>query len=629
MPEPRFGEHFEMDPTDRLELHTNPEELPECVRFTMGIREELRESIKEEGWPEMPQNFEGFEDFFAQSKDMVAERWQKTVGETLSTKLEEWRAAIPKTKRNAPIIALLSDPESFESKLNDKQLGTLEPLRESHPEIWRSIVMLSSERQLSHIALLHHWFLEMPDDYFAKLGFSRNELGVLLLLAGTQGKHFDQAHLRQIEYADQPGGTSETVLDNADGAEYVYDLYVPGREEISPKAYNEVFPSEWRRIVPNFAAVAERVSILINQGGLSANYAELPEYLRLLAWVYGSGEKDPEELDETWQEIGRKQTTLIQSGCPIVPIYMASAGVTGDAGKVDVELRLGLITPQNREDMQAADEYRSVAETINDKYADRLKRPAPVSPVVLTSQPFSFGPNLYSETMAETSDVPGETIMIHTSALTDGSLFPALFPSEIVPDRQVHNGAVIRETCLHELGHQAVPWHDPQVKKRIGKGKLADTLDEIKADVTGMLILETRLGDKELPSMDEEEIKAQFVAKLCTIIDYLSTKSLDSQSGRGYFLAGLLQLKTLLDAGIIRRTGVGYEIVDHQKGIEILANVGESILQKFYLADEARPGEIKKEVKEYLEKLASISDEPQIQEFLEQIARSRQSHLAA
>ena len=85
----QFGQEFNPDATNRLDVLKNIEDLPEDVETSREIRDQLRASVETQGWPPLPQRVEGLEDLFAQSRATVTEYWARGASEVLERQIPE------------------------------------------------------------------------------------------------------------------------------------------------------------------------------------------------------------------------------------------------------------------------------------------------------------------------------------------------------------------------------------------------------------------------------------------------------------------------------------------------------------------------------------------------------------
>ena len=76
-----FGQEFERTQSERevnrMDVLHPTENLPEYVKFTRELREDLRGFVEAEGWPECPENVGSVEDLFAVGRAVVTEYWKK------------------------------------------------------------------------------------------------------------------------------------------------------------------------------------------------------------------------------------------------------------------------------------------------------------------------------------------------------------------------------------------------------------------------------------------------------------------------------------------------------------------------------------------------------------------------
>ena len=600
---PRFGESFNPDQTNRLDPFRK--DLPEYVNLGRAARERLAASIEDEGWPEQPSQIENLGDFFNQAKDVVSQRWLNYAQNLFQEKCGEWLKIIPETEENEEIIRLLSDPAELESALRRQQFDTLESLRGIAPEAWRSLVMLSSERQLASVVLLRHWEKDLPAADLEKMGITREELDLFIDLAGILGKYIDHAYVKQIELADAPGGSTKTKLTGKTGAGYLYDPYrSPETDEIDVKPYVEVFGFEWPRLVRRFEALAESIEKQVAAQQLPESYAGLPQYLRRMSAVYGSNNLTPKKLNDEWEALSAACRELALGGCPVMLVPQACEIVAGDASKVDVELRLGFRTKEDEAKEKIFEPIRQAAMEINQANRPALKRDPKVPPLILNHQPFAFGPNLYMFTPAESTE---ETILTHTNALeamATAEEMPAVGKIlGFTPDAKRYGEAALLEAGLHENSHRVLSDEDEAVKKRIGRGNDANVLEELKAETIAAKLLIAAQKKGELAADWEQ----QFLAKLGTIANYFGSAADEGTLGERYHYVGIAMAAKLLASGAVRENGDRYEVVSAERGFAALAELGDEVMQ-YYTNPAGKPAD----VKNYIKKLKALTKDPSI-----------------
>ncbi|MDD5290927.1 MAG: hypothetical protein PHZ04_02305 [Patescibacteria group bacterium] len=600
---PRFGESFNPDQTNRLDVLKRDEKLPEYIDFSREIRNLLRTSIEKEGWPACPENIKSVEEILEKADEAVTEKWDKYAGDFFEDKCREWAGAADDSE-NQELKETLSDRDEMETNLRLQYLGGIEKLRDVNPSAWRSMILASSERQLAKTVLLKRWAREMPEETFEKIGTTREELDLFLDAAALLGKYVDQAYVKQIELADAPGGSAETELAGKQGSEYVYDLYKAGGENPDIKTYSEVFQFEWSRLVGRIETLAQRVENLILENKIPSSYESFPDFLREIAQAYGSKETDPEKLDKMWDGLSIKTQELALAGCPLMIIPQGSTEVAGEAGKVDIELRLAFQSEYTKELEKLADEYRTIAQNIVDSNKNVLSEPYDVPRQIFNTQYFSFGPNLASITQAETGE---GFIASHVNTIAELAktkqipLLEKAFPGEKVSPEGYKEAAII-ETSLHEYGHSILSTDDEKIYDKIGSSKAADVIEELKAETLAAKLL------WEKHSRDDEVLRKQFQAKMGTICDYLKNKTEKEE----YYYPAIIMIHELISQGVIKEKDEGYEIADCQKGVQALANLGTEILENFYLNKESKPAD----VKNYFRQIKELEDEEKIKKFI-------------
>jgi len=619
MSEAKFGENFSPDAKSRLDIFKT-DGLPEYVEMSRSLRRGLEKSVETEGWPECPSDIEGVEDLFQTAKDIVTDRWSRFVSPELEGRLQQWAQEIPDGRENEEIRSMLSDPKAFEENLRLQQFGTLESLRQVAPQAWRALVLASSERQLASVVTLRHWMKELPPESFERMGITKPELQLFIDFAGVLGKYIDHAYVKQIELADAPGGSTETKLGQRQGAEYLYDIYTsPEGDDVDIKPYTEIFPNEWPKIVKHFKALADKVDRLLAREEIpSSKYQGLPDYLRSLAEMYGSQETEPQKLYDAWQDLYKREAALAQDGCPIMIIPQGSTAVAGEAGKVDVEIRLGLMTERTRSLEKSFNHFREAGQKIVDQNQDKLEKPYQIPKVILNVQPFAFGPNLYWMTRGEEGE---EAIVSHINAVEEVAAAREIPLLEkmlgVRPNLAKYKRSAVLEVGLHEMGHTVLSEDDKAVHGRIGVSSEATIVEELKAETVSMKILREGFPP-EWQDRREEVITSQFLAKLGTVCDYLANKSSDKgSSGERYYYAGIAIIDRLLNQEVLIKKGDRYEIADAQKGIEVLGQLGSEILESFYTNTEDEPREVKKAVRQFGRDARKRERNPQVQEFLQ------------
>ncbi len=610
----RFGESFPTTAERRkstLDARTPRHELGESVQVSRHIREALDATIEQEGWPEVPSQLSSPESLFDAAHAAVTERWQQVVTPLLSENSAGWVERLRKTDGAEDMIDMLENPTALEAKMQIRQFGLLESMRQSVPEAWQTLVLASSERQLAAVATVREWLKKMTPEQVAETGMTKPELELFTDIAAVLGKYLDHAYAKQIALADAPGGSEKTKRGDEKGAKYFYDVYSsPESDDIDVLTYTQVFPYEWPKIKTRLEAVAEKVNRLLAVKQLPQSYSELPAFLTQMAATYGSESVDPKVLDEQWRGLMKRMRELAQNGCPIMLVPQACPSVAGDADKVDVEMRLGLRTPEVREQETGYEVFRREAMELNQESATALNELPTVPPLIMNYQPLAHGPNLYWMTRGEADS---ERIMSHTNAIrdvartTEQPLAQKLL-GNLTIDTSAYEKAAAGETITHEFAHKAIPASDNAVNKRIGGGHNKTIVEEIKA-VTGSMHLVDRVAKKgALPKTVDLEV--QLLAKIGTTASYFVNKSdAVGSSGEPYYLAGVAVYDRLLRDGLLSPSAGGsYELGPVAECVEKIGLVGREIMD-MYASDNTTP----ETISAYVEGLRARKNSPEIQ----------------
>ena len=620
----RFGESFPQgaDPKNRmdvLKINKEQENVPEYIKFGLEIRNALKAKVDKDGWPSLPdkEQINATEDIFETAKNEVNKTWEESIQTLINRKAEEWKNELKTDNpENKAAFDLLNNPEEFIKNFSLRQFGVLETLRTVNPEAWRTLVVASSERQLASITVMEHWLKNGNKENISvicdKIGLSPEELKLFVDTAAILGKYVDHAYVKQIELADSPGGSEETKLSEKDGAQYLYDIYKDSKsEDIDVKTYSDVFPFEWEKIQSRLELLSIRTKLASGQGKLPDSYNLFADYLEKVGQVYGSKSIEPEVLDKDWDDLYKMGKEIDNTNCPIMFIPQGCSSVSGEAGKVDVEIRLGLKTKETREQEKGFNNFTNIAQEIININRDSLAKDYKVPNVNLNYQPWAFGPNLYWVTRGESGE---DQIVSHTNAVSEVAianempLLKKFFNDDV--DSTKYSKAAVTETVLHETGHNVLDSEDKKRSKRIGKSTEAGILEELKAETVSMKILYEAYKREDLP--DGVDLKTQLLAKLGTNLDYLKNKS-DKKSGSGesYYICGATILSCLLEKGLIVKKVSNYEIVNPEACIKEIASIGDKVLS-FYTSSETKPTD----VKNYIKELRAKGQEPLIKDLM-------------
>lgn len=620
----RFGESFPQgsdskNRMDVLRINKEQDDIPDYVKFGLEIRNTLKAKIEKDGWPSLPdqEQINVAEDIFEAAKNEVNKTWEDSIQALVNSKAEEWKKDLKMDNPEHRVAAdLLSDPEEFSKNFSLRQFGVLEVLRTVNQEAWRTLVIASSERQLASITTMEHWLKNGDKENLKaiceKISLTPEELKLFVDTAAILGKYVDHAYVKQIELADLAGGSEETKLGEEDGAQYIYDLYKdPRSEDIDIKTYSDVFPYEWEKIQSRLELLSVRTKLANDQGKLPDSYNLFADYLEKVAKVYGSKSIEPEVLNKDWDDLYKMGKEIDNTNCPIMLIPQGCSSVSGEAGKVDVEIRLGLKTKETREQEKGFSKFTAIAQEILDDNRDNLAKDYKIPNVNLNYQPWSFGPNLYWVTRGESGE---DQIVSHTNAVSEvaianeAPLLKKMFNENV--DSVEYSKAAVAETVLHEIGHNVLNSEDKKISKKIGKSFEAGILEELKAETMGMKILYETFQRGNLPN--GLNIKTQLLAKLGTNLDYLKNKSgKKSGAGEPYYICGATILGSLLEKGLVAKKDSNYEIVNPQACVEEISNIGDKVLS-FY----TNSGTKSVDVKNYINELRAKGQKPLIKDLI-------------
>ncbi|MFA5827908.1 MAG: hypothetical protein WC841_00900 [Candidatus Shapirobacteria bacterium] len=635
-----YGANFNPDHHDRVAIRVTDgavmgweqvpkdDRLPPYVQLSREVRTVLSQSVEKNGWPELPNRIESVESLFEKASEAVARTWQaELLGDNglFQNKCIEWAENITGDSYEAKSArALLLDAGQLETKLRIRQFGSLESIKSTNPEIWRCLILTSSERQSAGLTLVRHWLKAVPEEQMSQFGMSKNELNLFLDIAGVVGKYIDHAYIKQIELAGAPGGSSVSPNRNIKGAEFLYD--VNGKDgPILP--FIDVFPEELTRLVDGIKMLADKTELMVDSGQLPADkYQGAADYLRQFADVYASTNTrskvndDPEELEEKevageYERLIEKGFRLLSSGCPIALIPQGTPSHAGEAYKVDLEIRLASRTEETQKIDDELKELVPHAQTLVDSHIDILDKPYRLPDQIITFQPFAFGPNTFWYTRGDSiATSEGGAIITHSNAVEDVAKTQNLPVLGRVfnyhPDSAEYSKAEIVETVAHEIAHCVMGTDDKNVNERIGQLSESEIVEELKAETVAMKLL----WETKLKSADSQTIELQFMAKVATLCDYLKNKSASlDDAGAPYYYCGVAIISELLNQGIIVGEGEGYRVTDCRKGCEVIAAMGDNILNKFYFNPETKPENVQKYV---VSDVTSKTNDNDFQKFL-------------
>lgn len=620
----RFGESFPRgaDSKNRMDVlkTDNSKEIPSYISFGWEIRNELKNKIEKDGWPNLPEtkDIASAEDIFEIAKNEVNKTWGEFAQGLIQNKAGDWLKEIDNEDPElSSAISILKNPEELAASLRLNQLSSIEALRQANPEAWRSLNIASAERQMASIAILEHWLKDENNEdglsaITSKIGLNKEELKLFVDLAGILGKYVDQAFIKQMELADLPGGSEETKLVNKQGAESIYDLYKLGSDEVEVKTYKEMFPFEWEKISKRLQSLAERTKKETEEKILPPSYSKFGDFLSKMSEVYGSDNIELKKLDKDWKNLYKIEADLNKTDCPIMLLPQGSASVTGEAGKVDIEMRLGLRTEETKRREKEFVVFKNIAQDFIDESRGSFEKESTVPEITFNYQPWAFGPNLNSVTVGESEK---SQILVHANAdreivkQRELPVFKKIFSKE-EPNLDEYLKAVINENTLHEIGHSVLDSEDKNIHKRIGGSFESSVLDELKAETIGLKILQISEERGTLPP--EINLRNQLLAKIGSSLNYLKNNSSQKgEDGEEYFICGATIIGRLLGKGLIKQNDDGYELGETKDCLKEIVLISDQI-RPLYTSEDSRPSNVKFFINDLREKAKN----PELQAFI-------------
>ncbi len=470
--------------------------------------------------------------------------------------------------REAAVASILRDTDFCKKKFRIHQFSDLDALRHRTPEVWKGLIQFSSLYQEVEHTVMRSWVDSMEDAELAAFGLGKQELLLALEIGQATAPLITQTYLRQMELADLPGGSTKTLFGDIDGADYLYEVRdSDGINRFVP--FIEQFDETWPELVSEIARLSEKTASLVRSRNLPDSYVSLAAYLHEIAEVYGLREIDPAIVKSRFARLSDFMHEVADAGCPVIISTLDGSYVCGDAGKVDAELRVGLVTGKTQRLHQEYMPYIRTARRFMGMFQQYLADPSPVSELSFNQLISAGGSNLYWRTQGESSD---GVIVCHINTTEEvASVMSVPFLTRIFSPSVAREYATklphlfVEELVAHELGHTVLTYYDRFVKERLGEGPAANALEELKAELMGIAIVsDVAGGDK-----DEQHMKDYMVGVIASCLDYVINRA--SANGFGtnmYADAGRILLATLLESGSLIRTNGVYEIRDMQKGYD-------------------------------------------------------------
>ncbi len=568
-----------------------------CAVAIKKIGTHIRQSIVRNGCPPVPQCIPSVEYFFDSAKTVADKIWKDVVAEEVALLLKQWSKEVESLgsgyTNHDQIHYLFSHPKEFEKKLAIRQLSIFESLRIVAPDVWSSLLLLSSKRQQHTMSLVRQWAEQLNEKNKIKGIISKQEIILLIDLAMLVGPWVDAAYIQQVKY---------TTLLEQDKARYaskrdVHSPYMYLVEENTRETFADLFGVEMRQISKGLKKSVCTIRILILQEKLPNIYSEFAMYLEKMAELFVTTAEDVKKknvnVNKEWSVLRKQMGQLIVSGCPIVVVPQACSSISSVSDVVDIELRFGFQTDETKQMQQVAEIFREKTQQINDAYQSRSSsqmKQKQVPFVAAVYMPFSFGPNLYWNTRGEAGV---DSIILHPNSIRTSAkdkeivlLKKAFDSSYLAQYVNTCRQAVFLDSTLHELGHVVYSKENKRVRATIKTVNQIsqDILEELKAETYGMYLLLEYLHD--LRVVDHQiNMEEQLVYKIGTNLDYIMYKS-PYGSGERYYKTGLIVLKTLVACGgmVIDHNGAA-RIADVSAGARALAQLHLNVVSFYQTGD--------------------------------------------
>ncbi len=617
--------------SSRLDVLKPPQNLPSYLLLGREVREKLKETVGDKGFPETPQNLNNLDEFFTGIESTVNQYWdgstepEKSAQNVLKNECEKWAEQLEKLEKAEKIdddekeefnevVSLLGNYDEVKKRLQEQNFSKLDPLKKWLPDAWYSLLATSSEIQLAQVVLGRKWSKELPDETLEKFQIKRAEIVLPFEFAAYIGKLIDHGYFKQEELSNEPGGEGESKYAEEKGNKYLYTPYLSQESTEAKKIpFSDIFSFEYKRFAEDLTHLAEKTEKQINNQELPETYQGLPDYLRQLAETYCSKEIDSDRLYEQWLNLYRSNAELLKNGCPLVinPQEDAPTNVVG------IEMRVGF-RPTNLQNLEKkSNAYAQTAFNLSEKILKRIpgtleEEPEQASDIFLNQQIFSFGTNLSSETLGENyhrqSFIPVNENE-KTAIKNELPLLKKLFPNFSLDQKDYTNQAIL-ETLRHELGHEILPSEDKKISRKIGQSAAANAIEELKAETVGMKLVMENMTD-----INAKELNDILLAKLGGALRYLKYKS--SKAGtedESYYLCGKEIIASLLANGTLKFDGSHLSITDARQGIVTISEIGDEIL-KLYQDKETKP----KQIKGYISQIRNLKDDKSFNQLMETI----------
>lgn len=527
-------------------------------------------------------------DFFAQAKQQVNGVWNRRIAPTVKDLTSVWS---DQPEVSEDLRQTLKDATRVNNLMAINYYGAVEGLNSTNPEAWRTLLALSSERELFYMNTARRWIrdnLNNPEFVVKteEMNMNPDELRLAIDLSEIAGRMFDLGFMRQAAFADNLTANNKPEAPIHD--QKIYDRVYPAGNGEHFYSDADVFTHEIGSTVLWFNTIADSIDTKIAKGILPASkdYDRLAAHLRLLAQAHQTEGQDPQKVGEAWEKVENNLFELLETNCPVFVFHSREMSV-GDGNIVDLEERVNIRTSETRADEEAVRIYVERISNLNKQYQFDSNPPL----FVIANQPSAHGPNTYWRTRGQ--EVGGRLNIIHpepcedVAKLNELPLIEALIPGAINADaeaRYLH--AAVEETVRHELGHSLAPSEDSTVRTRIGNNAEMKILEELKAETVNMLML-------NVEDMGAEEQYFAIMAKIGVSLDALKNKSSErGSSGERYYVPALAVVDRLLDCGTLIRNQDGtYKVENIEIGIRAIASIAEDLLTNYYCNPDCTPNQ--------------------------------------
>lgn len=599
---------------------------PEPAQWALNLRDRLGISSGEYDVPAMPDWVKNVPDMFTAAELASSVRWNEIASGELAARCQTYADLLkfrnghdgPNLERD---IDLLDSPRTLNQRLQIGQFD-LGPAKSIIPDAWLTLLLAAHRRQEATVGVLSRWVTDMTEGDARKLHATTLELTVTVKLAEA-ALSLNIAFIKQ-EMTDlqlraagrYPDRT--TPPDQSPGSSYVYALRLVSGNGSPPQLYltgPESFPAQgdtkkirslvlpyakvFRRELAAFASkVYEAMDILRANPYALASSGELHDYLLHLVKLYTSPETDLKKLEALWDNLSNYFAELQLSASPLLVVPQGDTAYVGDISQQIIpEQRLTTRSDVSRE----MDEYyqnlkepllaviQNLARVYDPKSADRELPDVTFAHLLLGT-----GPNLHWRNRGEQGNKFIDVylnVIIDTFGAVELPLLIRMFPEVADFDQNRLLRAAAMSILLHELGHRVIlSTYEEDVARRIPAS--ANTIDEVKAETVGMLILK-QCQEAGL-DLDYEYINYAMFGR---VFDALLYKSIETNttgarySGLAAFVVNELVEKHFLevDQNSLRFTEETDSAVRMNRVREVLADAGDRILRDYY----AQTGDVK------------------------------------